>query len=215
MTRSREEIELDLPFLVNGTLDPEARAEIEALIADDARLAAERDALATIRREMQAEEVNAPGEFGLARLMRDVDRQSARDADYRAGADTDGRRGLIAQLRSRTTLWQAVAAVAVLGIVAQSYFMRPPTSFEVNVAPAGYVLAGGEARGALVVGFAADATEAAIRGVLLEAELEIVAGPSALGLYRLDVLEGADVDNAAGILRSAEGIVESVENARN
>ncbi len=213
MTRSRDEIELDLPFLVNGTLDAEARAEIEAALAEDPHLAAEHEALSAIRSGMQAEDMKTPGEFGLARLMRDVDRQTARAADHRA--DAGGARRGIAPFRSRTTLWQAMAAVAVLGIVAQSYFLRPATNLEVNVAPAGYVLAGSEERGALLVGFAAGATEAAIRGLLLDAELEIVAGPSALGLYRLDVLDGADVETATGLLRSAEGIVESVENVRN
>ncbi|MCA2012989.1 hypothetical protein [Pararhodobacter sp. CCB-MM2] len=207
MTRSREEMELDLPFLVNGTLSDAERAELEFLLAEDPQLAAERDALAVIRAEMQAEDIGSPGEFGLARLMRDVDRETA--AAPVAPAST------VARFPGRNRMWQAVAAVAVIGLVAQAYFVRPPANVEINVAPAGYVMAGAESAGALLVAFRPGATEAQIRDLLLRAELEIVAGPSSLGLYRLDVLDGAALDAAARSLRAADDIVESVENVQN
>ena len=75
MTRARDLVELDLAFHVNGTLEAEARAEVEALLAEDARLRSEAEALAVIRAEMQAEGIRSPGEFGLARLLRDVARE--------------------------------------------------------------------------------------------------------------------------------------------
>ena len=206
MTRSRQELELDLAFLVNGTLSPEDTAELEALLAEDELLAAERDALATIRAEMQAEHVSTPGEFGLARLMREVDRETAAPA-------TGG--GNVVRFPGRNFLWQAVAAVAVIGIVAQGYFLRPPTSVEINVAPAGYVMAGAAEAGALLVAFAPTVTEAQILDLLLGAGLEIVSGPSSLGLYRLSGVEGADLAAATETLRAAAEIVESVENAQN
>lgn len=201
MTRSRDEMELDLAFLVNGTLSEAEMAEMEALLAEDELLAAERDALATIRAEMQAEEIRTPGEFGLARLMRDVNR----DAATPAAAETK-----VVALRSRTWMWQAAAAVAVLALAVQAYL--PTTG-----APQGegYVLAGTSAPGALVVSFAPDTPELQIRDLLVGADLEIVSGPSALGLYRLDVLDGGDLDTATAALRAARTIVESVENAEN
>jgi hypothetical protein len=202
MTRAREEMELDLAFLVNGTLSEAEMAEMEALLAEDQLLAAERDALATIRAEMQAEDIRSPGEFGLARLMRDVGREVAAPAEVKTN---------VVALRSRTWMWQAAAAIAVAALLGQMLLQRG------TGAPGGdgYVLAGAEQPGTLVVSFAPATTEARLRDLLVGAELEIVAGPSALGLYRLDVLEGGDLTAATEALRSAADIVESVENAEN
>jgi len=195
MSRARDLIELDLPFHVNGTLDAEARAELDAWLETDELLHAEAASLAIIRDEMQAEEVRSPGEFGLARLMRDVGREGAG--------------GGAVQAPSRTWIWQAAAAVAVIGFLAQAVLMRD------QAAPQGYELASAGVPGALVVAFAPLATEEAIRSLLVGQGLEIVAGPSALGLYRLDVIEGGDLEAASAALRAAADIVESVENAEN
>lgn len=201
MSGPRDELELELPFYVNGTLDAETRAELEALAAEDPELRAEIEALGAIRAEMQAEEVRAPGEFGVARLMRDIDRETVDAAQE----------GTVVPLRapSRGWLWQLAAAVAVVGLIAQGFLLRQPA------APEGYVMAGAGAEGALVVGFVPEASEAQIRALLLAQGLEIVAGPSALGLYRLDVTADADAGTAAAALRAAGDIVESVENVEH
>ena len=201
MSRSREEMELDLAFLVNGTLSEAEMAEFEALLSEDALLAAERDALAAIRAGMQAEEHRSPGEFGLARLMREIGRDGGGAVEIPSN---------VVPLRSRTWMWQAAAAIAVVALLAQNFLPHGQ-----NAAEGGYVLAGAEEPGALVVGFAPGATEAGIRTLLQGADLEIVAGPSALGFYRLDVLEGGDLTSASAALRAAGDIVESVENAEN
>ena len=70
---TRDEISALLPFLANGTLEGDERAEIEAALAEDAALQAELRALRAIRATMQAEESFSPGEMGLARLMRGVE----------------------------------------------------------------------------------------------------------------------------------------------
>ncbi len=206
MTRMRDDIELDLPFLVNGTLAGADLAEMDAWLADDAQLAAECDALAGIREAMQAEDIRSPGEFGLARLMRDVMRDVTRDVT-REGA---GPVVPSQPVQGRPWLWQAAAAVAVVGLLAQAFFLR-----DTNPPHAGYTLASAAAPGALVVGFAPDATEERIRSLLVGQDLEIVAGPSALGLYRLDVRDGGDLTAVTAALRAATAIVESVENAAN
>lgn len=199
MTRNRDEMELDLPFLVNGTLGDGARAEIEAWLADDALMMAERDALAAIRDGMQAEEIRSPGDFGLARLMRDVGREGHALAAPPAP--------------SRTWMWQAAAAVAVAALLGQVLMTRNADT--PAAAGAGYQLAGAEvAPGSLVVGFAAGATEEQIRALLLAQNLEIVAGPSALGLYRLEA-RGGNPMAATEALRAASDIVETVENAQD
>lgn len=190
MSRSRDEIELDLAFLVNGALGAEAAAELEALLAEDVDLAGERDALAAIRAGMQAEDIRSPGEFGLARLMRDVGRAPAQTAP------------------GRVWMWQAAAAAALALLLGQALLPRGGQG-------GGYELAGTAAEGALAVSFVPSASEEQIRNLLVGLDLQIVAGPSALGLYRLDVSEGADLATATVALRAAVAIVESVENAEN
>ena len=201
MTRSRDEIELDLPFHVNGTVDPATRADIDAWLAEDALLNAEQTALAEIRAAMQAEDIRSPSDFGLARLMRDIDR----------AAPALPATGTVAAAPRRAWVWQAVAAVAVAGFVAQAFWPRPADT----PAPGGYQMASATMPGALGVSFAADAPESAIRDLLLSQGLEIVAGPSAMGFYRLDRVDGGDLNAAADALRAAEPVVESVENAQH
>lgn len=200
MTRARSEIVLDLPFLVNGTLGAAEKAEIEALMAEDALLAAEHEALAAIREGMQAEDIRSPGEFGLARLMRDVGREGAGPATLKDPV----------QAPTRAWVWQVAAALAVIGFLAQGYLLRESSSPQ-----GGYQLAGAAQPGALVVTFAPGATEESIRALLVEQNLEIVAGPTALGLYRLDLVGGGDPAAASAALAAAADIVESVENAPN
>lgn len=197
MTRAREQVELDLAFFVNGTLEAEARAEVEALLAEDARLRSEAAALAAIREEMQAEEIRSPGEFGLARLLRDVGREGAGPVTVKTPE----------QAPARGWVWKVAAAVALVALVGQTLLMQGRTGDQ------GFELASAAQPGALVVSFAPAAQEEAIRSLLVGADLEIVGGPSALGLYRLDVIEGGDLAQATEALRAAADIVESVENA--
>lgn len=194
MTRSRDEIELDLPFAVNGTLSETERAEFDAQIAEDAQLRAEFDALCAIREGMQGEEHRGPGEFGLARLMRDVDRPGT----------------AASPIRNRPWVWQAVAALAVAGFLGQAFWNGGdvPTNASYDLASAV-----SSAEAVLIVGFRPAASEAAIRAVLLDAGVEIVGGPSALGLYRLAPADGVAPQDAAAILRAAADIVESIEDA--
>lgn len=216
MSTPRDELELLLPFHVNGTLTPEEKAEVEAWLAQDDAARAEAEGLAAIRADMQAEDVTSPGDFGLARLMRDVGREQA------AGG------GAPPQATQRPWLWQAVAAFAVAGFLGQTFWTqvmatRPgvPGGFQMAGAPAvvtpvpappaiPLAAAPTPAGGLLTVAFAPDATESAIRELLLAQGLEIVAGPSALGLY---TLRADDPVAAQAALQAATALVESAETA--
>ena len=204
------ERELLLPFHVNGTLTPDEAAEVQAWLAEDDAALAEAEALAAIRAEMQAEEVRSPGEFGLARLMRDVAREQAAMAAAPAPAPQ----------QRKPWLWQAVAAVALAAFVGQTFVstqrgaeLRQATTNGLDAAARFGLASGREAPAAavpgpvLVVAFAPTATEAEIRALLLAAGVEIVAGPSSLGLYRLG---GGDAAEALAVLEGA-AIVESVQ----
>ena len=192
MTRTRDEIELDLAFAVNGTLSAQEQAEIDAWLARDDLLRAEHAALAEIRQEMQAEEIRSPGDFGLARLLREVGREGAVPAAPPASG--------------RTWMWQAAAAVALAALLAQTLLQGTPDR-------AAYDLAGAAPTAELTVSFIPGATEEQIRTLLVNAGVEIVAGPSALGFYDLTVLAPDQRAAATDTLRAAPDIIESIENA--
>ena len=196
---SRDEIEALLVFLANDTLEGEERAAVEAAVAADPQLAGELEALKAMRAEMQAEEVTSPGEMGLARLMRDI------EAEAKASAGPPA-----ANLPTAPSSFWKVAAVVLFGLViAQTAYFGYDrgTDFE---------LASGEeaavsAEYSLRVAFAEDATEGDIRALLLDLDLVIVDGPSAIGLYTLAALDEAAREAALTALQARGDIVESVE----
>ncbi|MEM6608048.1 MAG: hypothetical protein AAF689_05660 [Pseudomonadota bacterium] len=230
MTKERKEIEALLPFLANDTLAGQDRADVQAAVDDDAGLAAELQVLKAIRDQMQAEPAEtSPGELGLARLMRDIDREAAQTP-----APVEDAPSNVVPL-SRLRLWQA-AAVVVLGIgIGQAVLtpqgitpeapglaeteMQPTSTLERSADGADFALAGADAPvsdTAFRVIFAPDTTERQMRTVLLEAGLEIVAGPSSIGFYDLAPLDGdAGRDAARQALVDAGAMIETLEDVPN
>lgn len=182
----REEMSSLLVFLANGTLEGAERARVEAAVAADPDLQAELAVLREIRGRMQDEVTpQSPGAFGHARLMRDLDRE--------------------VPAKRPNWLWQGVAAAAVALLVLQFALTR--TGDDVRLADGGVEVQSGPV---MTVAFAGTATEAEIRALLLELDLSIVSGPSALGLYRLAARDEAA--RAAALERlGASGLVESAE----
>ena len=182
---TRQDIIENLPFLANETLTGAERAEAEAAVAEDAGLRAELEALRAMRRTMQDEELSSPGEFGLARLMRGVADDAAAPAP-----------------QARPWMWQAAAAVLLAVVLGQGFLMsRQPE-------PGGYQLAGAPAPD-FVVAVQPDAAESGLRALLLEAGVEITAGPTALGLYELSLTGDVAANDAHAIL-TASALLESV-----
>lgn len=223
MTRTRQDIEALLPFLANDTLEGDERAAVEAAIAADPGLANELQVLERTRAQMRAEPFeSSPGELGLARLMRDVEREPVVQMTPAAPAEPVGNVVPLGRLR----IWQ-VAAALVAAVAIGQFTLGPDMSGPeagslaemATQAPAGdsFALAEGETGAPLDVAFraafSADATEGALRALLLEAGLQIVAGPSAIGLYDLAPVS-ADIDlaEAAAALRGASTLVDSVED---
>lgn len=200
---TRDEIGALLPFYANGTLDGAERAAVEAALAEDAGLRAELAALRAIRETMQAEPVQAPGEFGLARLLREIERDRAA-APVSSPAPAAG--------RGVSGLWRVAAVLALalaLGQLVWSGLQPAP-----GEGPA-VTLAGGEGPGFLL-GFAPGATEAELRELLLDLDLVIIDGPTAVGFYRVVPGDPEAADMAA--LRAAlaaSPIVESLDDTAN
>lgn len=193
----RKEIETLLVFLANETLEGEEREAVEAAVAADPLLQTELKALKRIRAEMQAEDIgHSPGEFGLARLMRDIDGEQ-KAAQAQASV-------------VRPRLWQGIAAAAVGLLVVQGIWtMNRDDGFDV-------IQAGGETEATiegptLIVAFSEDATEATIRQLLLELDLKIISGPSAIGLYTLVAVDEASRDTALTRLSTETAIIDSAE----
>jgi anti-sigma factor RsiW len=176
-----------LVFLANGTLEGEEKARVEAAVAADPALQVELASLRAIRARMQDEALpQSPGAFGQARLMRDLDREAR-------------------PLRSNR-LWQGVAAAAMALLVVQTLVVQ--TGSDLRLAEGKVEVASGPV---LTVAFAGTATEAEIRALLIELDLTIVSGPSALGLYRLAARDEAARAAALERFGAATGLVESAE----
>jgi len=196
---NRDEIEALLVFLANDTLEGEERAAVQAAVDADPALQGELAALRAMRDVMQAEEVQSPGELGLARLMREIDAGGG-GATLPEAANLPG---------PPSRLWQ-IAAVVLFGlVVAQTAFFGYDRGSD-------FELAGGEpavvsAEFTLRVAFAGTAAEAQIRALLLETGLAIVDGPSALGLYTLAAVDDAARVKGIEALQARNDIVESVE----
>lgn len=210
MTDTREEIEALLPFLANETLEGEELAAVEAAVAGDTQLQGELAALRAIRAKMQAEDLEtSPGELGLARLMRDIDRE---DPFHEQGGSEN-----VVPLR-RLRVWQ-VAAVLVLGLGIGQVVLTSGSQTDPNGGEAGFELASGGAVGAEAafrVIFAPETSEIEMRNFLLDAGLEIVAGPSSLGFYDLAPLDGdGGQDAARAALDGAEVLIETWEDISN
>ncbi|MCP3969207.1 MAG: hypothetical protein GY717_02570 [Rhodobacteraceae bacterium] len=181
---TREEIGALLPFLANETLTGDERTRVETAVADDPALQQELQALRAIRATMQAEDSYSPAEIGLARLLRDVEKEVPQKRIH------------------RPWVWQSIAAALLVAVVAQTLLTQRTAD------PGGYQLAGEDA--AFVVGFSLDAREGDIRALLLDAGVMIVGGPSALGLYELAPIDGLSADSAGAIL-AASDLVESID----
>lgn len=229
MSMDRPEIEALLPFLANETLVGAERETVETAVAGDPQLAAELAALRAIRQQMQTEEMEAsPGELGLARLMRDIDREAAPIPVPEASNDT-----MVPVTRLR--LWQvAAAALLAVGVgqavlttggrddlVTEPVAAAPSMAAETLADDAGdFELAAGRAASpapaAFRVIFAPDTPEVEMRATLLDAGVEIVAGPSAIGFYDLALLDGEDGRaQALEVLQAAGPMIEIFEELQN
>ena len=188
----QREIEELLPFYLNGSLSGGEHARIEAALKADEGLRQQLEFLSAISGAVRSDDPAsaAPGDLGLARLRRDIGRQQP------------GR----SALRSVS----ALAAAFILGVGVMALW----PSLDRGPEDAIYEQAGGPvAKGALIVAFRPGATAEQISTLLLSVDGVIVDGPSAIGLYRVDLPEGADAGTVVGRLLAAGEIVESAQKA--
>lgn len=192
----QREIEELLPFYLNGSLSGDEHARVEAALAGDKGLRQQLEFLRAVSGAVRSDDpaAAAPGDLGLARLRRDI------------GQATGGRQPGRSVLRSVA----ALAAAFILGVGVMALWPSLGRGPEDAI----YEQAGGPvAKGALIVAFRPGATAEQISTLLLSVDGAIVDGPSAIGLYRVDLPDGADAGTVADRLLAASEIIESAQKA--
>lgn len=230
MTDAREEqndIELMklLPFYVNNTLEQQEQADVDDFLGRSETARRDLIFLKRLRKAVKNQpHANSPGELGLKRLQREI--AINRTATYgaslagtdRACGDSTGERASIRAGAARQSArgegvafwWRHVAVAACLtlavfaGVSTQSWQDNGDSP----------QLAGSANGAVLQVTFKPQATEAAIRALLLDSGLTIQEGPSSLGIYYLHLdgnADGTTLKSALQKLQTRRDIVDTAE----
>ena len=158
-----------------GRCTPEEAQAVEAALRQRPELAGELELLRNLRARIRETETEtaAPGEFGWARLKRELNHESNRTQ----------------ALRSPWAKFAAIAASALLVVQVLIWQdQRDDTYRTLGDEPAVGVI--------VQIKFQPEATQAQVQALLREVDAEIVAGPSAAELYRVRLTLSAD-DTAA------------------
>jgi len=171
-----------LPWYVNGTLGGDEREMVVRHLEACVRCRDEVASLEALRAQIRSEEIGAPGELGLRRLMRDV---------------ASERRARHGQRR----WWVPVAAAAAVLVIAVQgvMLMNLPPAHDTGIVPLGAE----QAAGVIQLRFHATASEAEIRAALQSVDAVLVGGPGALGIYYIR-LRGADGTDPARVAAAVE-----------
>ncbi|MGF1553075.1 MAG: hypothetical protein ACFBWO_11340 [Paracoccaceae bacterium] len=179
---------------LQGRLDAEDAARLEAELAESPDLRAELAAMRAARDAMARERPEpAAGEAGWDRLS------AAIEAERRLPAN-DNRRFSLAQVA-------AIAAAAV--IVVQIATLALPIGDEAGFVPASETTEA-TAGPALRVAFAEEAGVGAVTALLGEIGAEVTGGPSAIGLYTLSFADEAAREAAEARLAERPALVAMV-----
>ena len=163
-----------LPWVANRTATEDEAREAEAYANEDPDARKELEFLEKLREGVKAASSDAsPGELGLARLRRNI-------AEERRAATPSP---------ARLRWWQAAAMAATVVIAIQAAFLFGTTDGDGTLTTA---TGPGIDGPTIQVTFVGEARETEIRELLLDLGLEIVEGPSAVGIYRLSAGPGAD-----------------------
>jgi len=200
----REQFEAFLPWYVNGTLNADEQAWVTGYLARNPDARREVDRLATMRDDMRTQLEPPPGDVGWSRLARRIaDEKRATRPSW-----LDGLRELVARFATPPAFALAAGlAVIQFGVIGLmlSHQSRDAENY------AAYRSLPASASGAgpiLQIAFKQDATERAMRLLLVEIDGTLVGGPGQLGTYFVAV-PAAKLDAARR--RAAESpIVETV-----
>lgn len=178
-----KETDEKLALFVNGRLGESERVELERQLVDDPELAREVQFLHALRDGIREQDQPVPGELGLARLKRDIARETQPSPNRASG---------------QKGYWKPVALAACVLLGVQTVILIGPQGWR-NAADTDIRPAAGERRAQgpqLQIVFDQGATAGQIQVALLSVSGTIVDGPGALGIYRLELPPGAEAVGA-------------------
>lgn len=163
MTDTIQHPEELLPFYLNNTLSDTERQQVESHIASCDYCQHELTLLRTMQSVSRQQDDSVAQEFSWQRLKRDIKKHGQRS-------------------QPNNQWWkQAMATAAAIVIMVQAGFI-----FKMDSHQDGYSQAGQRDNSAIVqLKFNPNVREEQMRKILLEQDAEIIAGPSALGIYRV------------------------------
>jgi len=191
-----------LPWLVNGTLEPEEAAAVEHHLQECAHCREELDSLRVLQAAYAGSEAEPDAERALARLRPRLDTEQAAPAPVLA---TSGWPQL--SMRGPSPGWLRLALATQLGVIfALGWAVLQPDrqAFEYRTLSAKGAPA--HAAGSLIVVFDAHAQQQQVAQVLRRSGARIVDGPTASGGYVLAVDHPA-LAQALTALRSDPAVV--------
>ena len=218
-----------LPWYVNGTLDADERAQVEAHLADCAACRHEAQSLRAFGAAYARDGAGAAdAETALARLSERldaaVDTPEASDTDARAigpgsprgglqregaapGASVQGRAARRPPRRflssvERAAPWASIAGVVMLGLV---MLLRTGASDEPRYRTLGTGDSAPANAARMAVVFDENVSEGRLRGIVQAIGARIVDGPTATGAYVLETPRSAQRD-ALSALRTTSGV---------
>jgi len=160
-----------LAFYVNDSLSETEQQDVETHIATCERCQHELTLLRSMYDVVQKQPVDFPQEFAWQRLKRDIKQQAKTTST------------------SRRSWWQPAVGIAAAVIIG----VQGVLIFDLKKDVDSYTQAGYQRDGVIAqIKFNPQAKEAQLSEVLLSLDAEIVAGPSAKGLYRVRLSERKD-----------------------
>lgn len=185
------DIEDKLPLYLNGQLEGAEKDAVERALAENPDLAREAEFLRALKGSLQQPADNPPGELGLARLKRDLQKEQAQAREQNEPPQTE--RGTAPAAHKRYWKPMALTACALLGL--QTALLLGPDIGSGGTPDSDWAPMSGEPAAAsaqLNVVFRADATAEQIGSGLQSINARIVDGPGALGIYKVQLPEGSD-----------------------
>jgi len=180
---------------VNGSLDDNEKDAVDALVKQDDELQKEQIFLETLRRGIKDNDrgYDSPGEFGLTRLKRDIQQQTNRTE---------------AKQNKNPLFWKRIAITASVVCSLQLAFnlTQNPIPADINM----QTLSSPSSGATLQIMFSGSASADQIRAAILEIDGSIIAGPSALGIYRVELPQNSDPQRALAVLQNLNYIDQAV-----
>lgn len=165
----RQHIEQLLPFYLNGSLETTESKLVEQAMQQDLSLQQDLDFLRSLQQQTQQKTMaTSPGEIGLKRLLRQIQQPVS----------------IAASTSQPTQGWKWAAIAASLLLVVQTSTTLLPSD--------DYQAAGQQGKHlqpdvSLTVTFSPDVSEQQLRDLLIQHRITIIDGPSALGVYQLQL----------------------------